>query len=175
MRSSLLPRILGVLAVQGVLALLFWLFVRFSMAKEESLAPSLLDRLDGNPGRIAVYVDDITGQLLIAGLGALALGAVLASIWLWTIQRNPPFGDDSARSKRKSWAGLLILGLVVTAGIFWLTVIGATISQFMAANVGVYSLVVALVLVLLGYWLATLVFVPDNAKVAVPLAASIRR
>jgi hypothetical protein len=169
MQSNLLPRLLGVIGVHSVAGLLLWLFVRFVIAKQDNLAPALLDRLDGDPARIQTYVDDVSGKLLISGLSALAVTALLACIWLILVHTNPPYGDASARGKRGSWAALMILAVIFTGAVFWQFVISASIGQFIAANIAVNCILVTLSLVVIGYWAATAVFVAASTKVAVPL------
>lgn len=168
MTSKLFPRLLGVLGIFLVMSVLFWCFVKFGLASQDGLAGDLVERLDGDPARIQAYLDEMVSSILLAGIGALLAAAILACLWLITIDRNPPHGDKSARGKRGSWAGLMLLALIVTGGLFWFKVVGAPISATLAPSVPLYAAAGALILVALGYWLSTGILAPASTKVAIP-------
>lgn len=168
MSSNLLTRILGTLGVHAAPAAAFWGIVRFGFADQGALAPDLVDRLDGDPLHIAAYVDDVSTQMLLAGLGGFAIAAALASIWLVLLDRNPPYGDKSARAKRGSWAGLLIVAIIAAAVLFWLKLLGSPVATLLAPNVPLNVTAIGMVLVVVGYWLSTAIFAPSSTKVAVP-------
>lgn len=168
MSSNLFTRILGVLGIHAALAAVYWAIIRFGFAKQDALAPALVERLDGDPVHITAYVDEMSGQLLLAGFGGLLAAAILASLWLIVIDRSPPYGDKSARAKRGSWAGLMIVALIIALVTFWLKLIGAPIAELAAASVPLNVTLIGLVLVVIGYWLSTALFAPASTKVAVP-------
>lgn len=168
MTSKLFPRLLGVLGIFLVMLALFWCVVKFGLATQRGLAVDLVERLDGDPARIQAYLDEMISGILRAGIGALLAAAILGCLWLIMIDRNPPHGDKSARAKRGSWAGLMLLALVVAMALFWFMVIGAPIAATLAPNVPLYAAIAALVLVALGYWLSTGLFAPASTKVAIP-------
>jgi len=166
--SNLPTRILGTLGVHAALAAAFWAVVRFGFAGQEALAPDLVDRLDGDPMHIAAYVDDVSKQMLLAGLGGFVIAAALASIWLVLLDRNPPYGDKSARAKRGSWAGLLIVAIIAAMVLFWLKLLGSPVATLLAPSVPLNVTAIGMVLLVIGYWLSTAIFAPSSTKVAVP-------
>lgn len=168
MSSNLLTRILGTLGVHAALAAAFWAVVRFGFADQEALAPDLVDRLDGDPMHIAAYVDDVSKQMLLAGLGGFLIAAALAAIWLVLLDRNPPYGDKSARAKRGSWAGLLIVAIIAAMVLFWLKLLGSPVATLLAPSVPLNVTAIGMVLLVIGYWLSTAIFAPSSTKVAVP-------
>lgn len=175
MTSKLFPRLLGVLAIFAALSAVFWAIVNFGLAKQEGLAGDLIERLDGDPSRIQAYLDEMISSILLAGIGALLAAALLACTWLVIIDRNPPHGDRSARAKRGSWAGLMLLSLAVAGALFWFKLIGAPIAETLAPNVPLSAATAGLVLVALGYWIGTGLFAPQSTKVAVPGGALFAR
>lgn len=168
MSSNLITRMLGVLGVHAATGALYWAVVEFGFAKQSSLAPDLIERLDGDPAPISAYVDEMTREVLLAGIGGLLVSAVLACLWLALIDRSPPIGDKSARGKRGSWAGLMILALVAAVGLFCAKVVLAPIATLLAASVPVNTAGLGVIVVALGYWLSTAAFAPASTKVAVP-------
>ena len=168
MSSNLPTRILGTLGIHAGMGGAFWAITRFGFARQESLAPDLVDRLDGDPIHVAAYVDDITKQILLPGLGGLIVAAVLASFWLLLLHRNPPYGDKSARAKRGSWAGLLVLAIAAALVLFWVKLLGASTSMLLASSVPVSATAVGMLLLVAAYWLSTAIFAPSSTKVAVP-------
>lgn len=168
MSSNLPTRILGTIGVHAALAAAYWAVVRFVFAGQGALAPDLIDRLDGDPIHIAAYVDDMSKQMLLAGLGGFVIAAVLASIWLVLLDRNPPYGDKSARGKRGSWAGLLIVTIVAALVLFWLKLLGSPVATLLAPSVPLNVTAVGMVLLVVAYWLSTAIFAPSSTKVAVP-------
>jgi hypothetical protein len=157
-----------VLGIFLLMSVLFWCIVHFGLTTQNSLAPDLIERLDGDPLRIQAYLDEMVTCMLFAGIGALLAGAVLVCFWLVMIDRNPPHGDKSARSKRTSWAGLMLLALIVAFALFWFKVIGAPIAVTLSPSVPLYAAAAGLALVVLGYWVSTGLFAPASTKVAVP-------
>ncbi|WP_380784840.1 hypothetical protein [Sphingomonas sp. R86521] len=168
MSSNLPTRILGVLGIHAALGGVYWAIIKFGFANQNALAPDLIDRLDGDPAHVAAYVDDMSKQALLAGFGGLLVAAVLACIWLVLIDRSPPYGDKSARAKRGSWAGLMIVAVLVSIAWFWIKMIGAPIAVLLAPSVPLNASGIAFVLLVLGYWLSTALFAPASTKVAVP-------
>ena len=168
MNSKLLPRLAGVLGVNAVIAGIFWAVVKFGLAKEDGLSQQVLGLTEGDPVRIQSYLEEMVGGLLMPGVLSIALGAVLAAIWLILVDRNPPYGDQSAKAKRGSWAGLLLLGIAVTIGLFWWEVIAAPLAEMAAPSIPVTVTGLGAVLMVLGYWLGTAIFVPSSTRIAVP-------
>ena len=168
MNSKLLPRLAGVLGVNALIAALFWAVVKFSLAKEGGLSQQVLGLTEGDPVRIQSYLEEMQGGLLMPGVLGIALGAVLAVVWLILVDRNPPYGDQSAKAKRGSWAGLLLLSIAVTAGLFFWRVIAAPLAEMAAPSIPVTATALGEALMVLGYWLGTAIFVPSSTKVAVP-------
>lgn len=175
MSTNLLPRLLGVLGIHAVISALFWAIVKFGLATQDGLAISLVERVDGDPGRIQSYLDEMVSALVLAGVGGLLITAVLACLWLYLIHRNPPYGDKSARGKRGSWAGLMIAALFATGTLFWVQVIGAPIAQTLAPSIPLNVTAIGVVLVVVSYWLSTALFAPPSTKVAVPGASLLGR
>ncbi|MEO7692225.1 MAG: hypothetical protein ABIS51_23270 [Sphingomonas sp.] len=159
---------LGVLGINAATAGVFWAVIKFGIAKQNALAPALIERLDGDPAHISAYIDDMTKEILLAGIGGLLAAAVLACLWLILIDRSPPHGDKSARAKRGSWAGLMILAIAIAGGLFWFKLIGAPIAALLAPSVPLNATGIGLILLVVGYWLSTAVFAPASTKVAVP-------
>ena len=168
MSTKLFPRLLGVLAIFAVMAALFWAIVHFAFGTQDALNAALVERLDGDPARVQAYLDELAGTLLTAGIAGLLAAAVLACLWLVLIDRSPPYGDKSARSKRGSWAGLLILALLILVALFWFLVIGAPIAETLASGLSLNATLAAVALAVIGYWLATALFAPASTKVAIP-------
>lgn len=168
MKSSLFPRLLGVLGIFAVLAAIYWAIVKFGMATQSGLAGDLVARLDGDPARIDAYLDEAVAGLVTPGVIALVAAGALASVWLILIERNPPFGDKSARSKRGSWAALFLSALAVAVGAFWTQVISAPLAEMLSPSLPVTATVTCLVLLAIGYWLGTALFAPASTKVGVP-------
>lgn len=168
MPYGLWPRLLGVIGVFAALGALFWVVVRFGLATQDGLAPDLIQRLEGDPMRIQAYLDEMVSALLLAGISALAAAAAMACLWLLLVHRNPPHGDQSARAKRSSWAGLMLVSLIFAGGLFWLKVVEAPIAATLAPNIPLYASIVGLALLALGYWLSTGIFAPATTKAAVP-------
>jgi hypothetical protein len=157
-----------VLAIFAALSALYWAIVRFGLATQDGLSSELLQRLDGDPAHIQAYLDEMVADVTLAGVAGLLVGAILACTWLVLVDRNPPHGDRSARAKRGSWAGLMLLALLVAGGLFWFKVIGAPIAATLAPSIPLYATLAGLVLLAIGYWLATGLFAPASTKVAVP-------
>lgn len=168
MNSKLVPRLAGVLAVNGIIAGIFWAIVKFGLAKESGLSQQVLGLTEGDPVRIQSYLEEMTGGLLVPGVIGIVLGAALAVIWLILVDRNPPYGDQSAKAKRGSWAGLLLFGAAVTFGLFWWRVIAAPLSELAAPSIPVTVTGLGEILMVLGFWLSTAIFVPSSTKIAVP-------
>lgn len=162
------PRVLGALGIHAALAALFWALVRFALIKQDSLATDLLTRLDGDPTAAQAYIDEVAGDALVVGFGGLLVAALLASFWLFTVHRRPPIGDADARSRRSAWAVMLLVALAAAGGFAWARLIGAPVAALLAPGVPAEVTAVALLLVLLGYWLSTGLFAPSSTKVAVP-------
>ena len=172
MNSNLFPRLAGVLAIHAVLIALYWAIVKFALAGQTALSEKVLGLTEGDPQRIQAYLDEMVGALVSAGVIGLLAAALLATLWLVLVDRNPPYGDKSARSKRGSWAGLLLLALIVSAGVCWLRVIAAPIAETLAGSLPVTATAIVVGMVVVGYWLSTAVFVPSSTKVAVPGASA---
>lgn len=168
MSSNLIPRMLGVIGVHLAAAAIYWAIVEFGFSGQSSLAPDLVDRLDGDPVRISAYIGEMAREMLMAGIGGLLFAAVLACLWLVLIDRSPPIGDRSARAKRGSWAGLMILSIVVSIGLFGAKLVLAPVATLLAASVPVNASALGLISVALAYWLSTALFAPSSTKVAVP-------
>ena len=168
MNSKLLPRLAGVLGVNVVIAGIYWVIVKFALAKEDGLSQQVLGLTEGDPVRNQSYLEEMAGGLLIPGVLGIALGALLAIVWLILVDRNPPYGDESAKAKRGSWAGLLLLGVAVTVGLFWWRVVAGPLAEMMAPSIPVTVTGLGAVLMVLGYWLATAIFVPSSTRIAVP-------
>ena len=168
MNSKLFPRMAGVLGVNGVIAAIFWAIIKFGLAKEDGLSQQVLALTEGDPLRIQSYIEEMVGGLLMPGVIGIAVAALLACLWLFMVDRNPPYGDQSAKAKRGSWAGYLLLAMVLTGVLFYLRVIGAPLAELVAPSIPVTVTGLALVLTLIGYWLGTAIFVPSSTKVAVP-------
>ncbi len=168
MPSKLFPRLLGVLGIHAVISGLLWIIVKFALATQDGLSPDLTERLDGDPVRIQSHLDEVTSEMLLTGIGGLLVSALLACLWLFLIDRNPPYGDKSARSKRGSWAGLMILAVIAAVALFWFMLIGAPIAEMLAPNVPLKTTILGIVLLVVGYWFSTGLFAPASTKVAVP-------
>lgn len=168
MSSNLLTRMLGVFGIHAALGGLYWAIIKFGIAGQDALAPDLIERLDGDPAHISAYVDDMSKEILLAGIGSLLASTVLVCLWLILIDRNPPHGDKSARAKRGSWAGLMIAAIGIAIGLFWFKLIGAPIATLLAPSVPLNAAGLGLVLLVVGYWLSTALFAPASTKVAVP-------
>ena len=172
MNSNLFPRLAGVLGIHAVLVALYWAVVKFALASQTALSEQVLGLTEGDPLRIQAYLDEMIGALVSAGIIGLLVAALLASLWLILVDRNPPFGDKSARGKRGSWAGLLLVAIVVAAGSCWLRVIAAPIAETLAGSLPMTATAIVVGLVVVGYWLSTAIFVPSSTKVAVPGASA---
>lgn len=168
MSSKLFPRLLGVLGICAIMSGLYWAIIKYGIATQEGLATNLVERLDGDPARVDAYLSEMSREILMAGIGGLLAAAVLAGIWLILINRNPPYGDKSARSKRGSWAGLMILSIVIAISLFWFKVIGAPIAEMLAPSVPLNASALGVGFVAFAYWLSTALFAPASTKVAVP-------
>ncbi|MFK3889755.1 hypothetical protein [Sphingomonas sp. NPDC079357] len=173
--QNLFPRLLGAIGVHAVLGAILWALTRYVLIVQSGLSSDLLTRTDGDPARIEVYLRDIEGDVLTAGAGAMVVSAVLAIVWLVLVHRYPPYGDQSARSRRNGWAALLLLALATTAGLFWWKVIEGATAALLAPGLGTKVALVATGLVLLAYWLSTAWFSPAASRIAVPGAQLISR
>lgn len=167
MGNSFAIRLLGTLGLHALAAAIMagWALTR----GQPALAPEVIARAEGMPERLIPYLDDLHSVLVSTGSLAIALSALLACIWLWLVQADPPHDDRSARSKRPLWAGFLVGLLVVTALLYWLRVLSEPASRFMAADVGPTALGITALLALLAYWVSTGLFVPAASRPSVPL------
>ena len=175
MKDNIFVKLLGVLGINVAMGVVYWLIVQYVLAVQDNLSPTVLERIQDNPARLETYLGEASGSMLQAGIISLLLGAILAGLWLVLVMRNPPGGPESARAKRPSWAGLLLLLVISAIACFWFALIGAAIAQTLASKVSIYAAIVGTVLTALGYWLATAACVPDTTKVAVPLSRLLRR
>ena len=171
MNTKLFPRLAGVLGIHAALIALLWAIVKFGLADQNALSEPVLALTEGDPLRIQAYLDEMIGALLTVGATALIISALLAGLWLYMIDRNPPFGDKSARGKRGPWAGMLLLALSTAGAACWLRIIGAPIAETLASSLPVITTAIVLALVLVGFWLSTAVFVPSSTKIAIPGAS----
>lgn len=171
MNSKLLPRLAGVLGINAVVAAVFWAFIKFGIASQDGLSQQVLEMTEGDPTRIQAYLDDMTGGLLVPGLIGLLAAALLACLWLILVDRNPPYGDKSARGKRASWAGFLLLVIALVGGLGWLRIIAAPLAAMMAPTIPATVTAITELLTVLAYWLSTSIFVPSSTKVAIPGAS----
>lgn len=171
MISKLLPRLLGVFAVHAAMGAIFWLIVKFALVTQNGLAFELTERLDGDPNRVQAHIEEVIGEVLRTGFGALLASTILACLWLWLVERAPPVGDQMALKKRGSWAGLMLVSVIITIALFWFMLIGAPVAEMLSPSVPMNAALSALALQVLGYWLSTGIFAPPSTKIAVPGAS----
>lgn len=165
MNNNFPIRLASALMVHLAAFAVFFGFAKFGMATNASLSQSVLARLQDNPSALQARVDDLFGQLLVIGGAAIGLAFVLAVVWLVLVHLDPPAGDLSARAKRRPWAVLLTITVLAAIAVGWLNAPSAT---QVADNVGFTGTAAAVVLALLGYWLATGLGAPRSCRVAVP-------
>lgn len=168
MKTGIFVRLLGVLAIHLAMIGIYWAIVSFMLATQDNLSAAVLERTEGDAQRIAANIAEVSGAMLSPGIMSILVGAVLACLWLLLIEKKPPVGTNDARRKRGSWAGLLLVALVAGGATFFFLLIGAPVSEMLAANVPLQAMIAALVLLALGYWVGTGVLVVNSAKVAVP-------
>lgn len=166
--NSFPVRLLILVAVHAAAFAAFWAIVAFGLVDQSSLAQAVLERLNGEPARIEMRLDDLRGQMLVTGAAAIGLAAVFGLVWLVLIQIKPPFDDKSARAKMGSWAALLLAALAAAAGAGWYLLVSAPIAQQLANGVPLQATVIAAALAIVGYWLGTGLGAPASCKVAVP-------
>ena len=168
MKSGIFVRLLGVLAIHLAMIAIYWAIVSFVLATQANLSAAVLERTEGDAQRIAANIAEVSGAMLSPGIITILVSAILACLWLLLVDRKPPIGDKDARSKRGSWAGLLLVALVAGGLAFYFLLIGAPVAEMLAANVPLQAMIAALVLLALGYWVSTGLLVVNSAKVAVP-------
>lgn len=168
MKAGIFVKLLSVLAIHLVMIGLYWAIVSFVLATQDNLSAAVLERTEGDAQRIAANIAEVSGAMLSPGIISILVGALLACLWLLLVDRRKPIGDKDARSKRGSWAGLLLVALVGCGLAFFFLLIGAPVAEMLAANVPLQAMIAALVLLALGYWVGTGLLVVNSAKVAVP-------
>ena len=167
MDTKLFPRLAGVLGINAIMAVVFWATVKFGLSTEDGLSQQVLGLTEGDPLRIQSYLEEMAGGLLLPGVLAITLGMLLACLWLVLVDRNPPYGDQSAKAKRGSWSALLLVAVAFTAGLFWWFVFSSPLAELVAPSIPVTVVGLAGLLVVVGYWLSTAIFVPSSTKLAV--------
>lgn len=168
MKTGIFVKLLGVLATHLAMMGIYWAIVSFALATQNNLSAMVLGRAEGDANRIAANLAEVSGAMLRPGLISILVAAVLACLWLLLVDRRKPIGDKDARSKRTSWAGLLLLALIAGGLAFYFLLIGAPVAEMLAANVPLQAMIAGLVLLALGYWVSTGLLVVNSAKVAVP-------
>ena len=173
MNTSLPVRLLGAVLVHAATLGLLWLFFHLRAGDQAALSEPVLQQARGNPDAVRLYLEDIGGALLNAGALALLASLLLAAGWLVIVTASRPAGDRQARSKRGLWAGLLLVGWVATAAIFWFAVLGNAVHESFAPGVAFACLAATLAAVLLAYYASTALFVPRVSRVSVPGASAL--
>jgi hypothetical protein len=168
MISNILVRLALAMGANVATFSIFFLFARFGMADQGNISQAVLENLQDNPMGVQVRIDDLVGQLITTGAAAIGVAFVLAVVWLVMVEMNPPVGDVTARAKRQTWAGLLILTVIGAIAAGWLLLIDAPIANSLASGVAVTGTAVAVLLAIIGYWLGTGLGAPRACKVAVP-------
>lgn len=132
-----------------------------------------MELADGNPALLAPYLDDVRRSLTSLSLIAIALSLVLAVGWLVVVQRDPPYGEETARSKLGLWVILLVALVLGIGGLVWLRFLDDPVSGFVEATIGTTALLLLPLVATLAYWVSTAAFVRPASRPSVPLAQTI--
>ncbi len=173
MLNSLLPKWLLSLLIHAVAAGVAAGLIHWVGSDERVLAQALLTRLTDNPIAIQQTLEDTRSALILAAVLTFGAGFLCSALWLLIAERSAPVDNDSARSQTGSWAGLLLLALLLGLILWWVQIWMPLISHNLVAGVLVKTVPAVLAGAALAYYLATGLLVKNAMRPSVPLASSL--
>ena len=124
----MLPRLALNLVVHVVMAALAVGAIAFLTRDETCLLPALVTRLFSDPASLATIRGEAAGHVMIWAALAVATSFVMAGAWILFTERANPLDADGARSRVGSWAGLLIVAVIVAAVIGYMQIYAAAVN-----------------------------------------------
>lgn len=174
--SSAIVRIGKGLIVHMLLAVIaigiIWLMVNSFDDASQSLRDQFADAADDGESVLS-YVADARGKLIEWAVAAMAVGWLLASLFVSIADRREVRGYEDSDSMKSHWWGLGVSMVLAGIGLLWFQVIATDVMLNVESGSLWISVAAVAFLALLSFFIATAWCVKLTMKRSVPLSGLI--
>ncbi len=137
---------------------------------DAAILPMLLAKMFSDPAGLASIRAEAAGHMMQWCALALLTSFVTSSLWVVIAERTLVMDTDGARSRGGSWAGLLILALILAAASGYAQVYAKAANLTLTPQTIVAGGLVTILAVVAAYYLGTFVAVKRPMRPSIPLA-----